>query len=129
MAKALGIGGVFFKCRDPARLAAGYQTWLDFPVDARCYAASFLPSAAPVGGCTVWGAFSADTSYFEPCRREFMINVMVDDLEGALARVRAGGAQVMEEVQKLENGRFGWFVDPEGNKVELWEPRAVPGSP
>lgn len=123
MAKALGIGGVFFKCRDAAKLAGWYAKWLDFPVDPRFPGAAFLPTSVPPGGCTVWGAFSADTDYFSPSPKEFMINVMVDDLDGALARVREGGARILEEIQSLDNGRFGWFIDPEGNKVELWEPK------
>lgn len=122
MAKALGIGGVFFKCRDPAKLGAWYKQWLDFPVDAQYNGASFLPSTMPRGGYTVWGAFTEDTQYFEPCTREFMVNVIVDDLGGALSKVKQGGATVMDEIQDLPYGRFGWFIDPEGNKIELWQP-------
>ena len=127
MAKALGIGGVFFKCRDAAALAAWYAKWLDFPVDMQYLGASFQPGTIPPGGFTVWGAFKSDTDYFSPARKEFMINVMVDDLDGALARVREGGAQVMEKIEEYDYGRFGWFVDPEGNKVELWQPKPAGG--
>jgi predicted enzyme related to lactoylglutathione lyase len=127
VARALGIGGVFFKCRDAAKLADWYRQWLDFPVDPQYLGASFLPHTIPPGGYTVWGAFRADTDYFNPSEKEFMFNVMVDDLDGALARVREGGAEVMEEIQDLEFGRFGWFIDPEGNKVELWQPKPAAG--
>lgn len=127
MAKVVGLGGVFFKAADQAALGAWYAEWLGVPV-ADYGGASFLPSAVPPGGYQVWSPFKGDTDYFEPSDRPFMVNLMVDDLEGCLARVSAGGAQVMEAREKGEYGDFGWFVDPEGNKVELWQPPAsLPG--
>lgn len=122
MAKVLGVGGVFFRCEDPEKLGAWYQEWLGVPVEPP-YGASFRPDTVPAGGLTVWGPFKKDTEYFDPSRREFMINLMVDDLDGALAQVAEGGAEVMDEIMEEDYGRFGWFVDPEGNKVELWEPK------
>ena len=120
MARALGIGGVFFKARDPKALREWYGRHLQLPVAD--YGASLQPSDIPAGGYTQWSPFAADTEYFAPSNQPFMINFMVDDLEGALAQVRAGGAQVMPDIEESEYGRFGWFVDPEGNKIELWVP-------
>ncbi len=121
MAKVLGIGGVFFKTEDPEKLGAWYRKWLGMPVDPP-YGASFLPGSVPVGGLTVWAPFDKETEYFEPSTSEFMVNLMVDDLDGALEQVTEGGATIVGEIMEESYGRFGWFVDPEGNKVELWEP-------
>jgi len=122
MAKVVGVGGVFFKSEDPEKLGAWYQKWLGVPVEPP-YGASFRPDSVPPGGLTVWGPFSKDTDYFKPSIREFMFNFMVDDLDGALAQVRQGGAEIVGEILEEDYGRFGWFVDPELNKVELWEPK------
>jgi len=125
MAKALGVGGVFFKSKDPKGLASWYGKWLGFDLSEMPNATTFRPADMPAHGLTVWSAFGADTTYFDPAKREFMINLVVDDLDGALAQVREGGAQVMDDLQEEEYGRFGWFVDPEGNKVELGQPPAA----
>jgi predicted enzyme related to lactoylglutathione lyase len=122
MAKVVGVGGVFFKSSDPEMLGAWYRKWLGVPVEPP-YGASFRPDTVPVGGMTVWAPFTKDTDYFNPSSREFMFNLMVDDLDGALAQVGEGGAEIVGEVMEEDYGRFGWFVDPEGNKVELWEPK------
>jgi predicted enzyme related to lactoylglutathione lyase len=121
MARVIGLGGVFFKSRDPQALGAWYAEWLDVPVQ-HPYGASFKPGRVPAGGYHVWSPFAADTDYFAPSQAPFMFNLMVDDLEGCLARVAAGGAEVMAKREKGDYGDFGWFIDPEGNKVELWQP-------
>jgi len=121
MAKVLGIGGVFFKCKDKDQLAQWYKDHLGF-VLGDYGGTDFEPSSAPKGGYTVWGPFADDTKYFAPSEKEFMINLMVDDVDALLAKVEQGGATVMEEKENSEYGYFGWFVDPEGNKIELWEP-------
>ena len=126
MAKVLGIGGVFFKSSDPARLRAWYGRWLGLPVDD--YGASLTPATIPPGGYTVWSPFAADTNYFAPSQASFMINLIVDDVDAALAQVREGGAQVVGAPEQHDYGRFGWFLDPDGNKVELWQP-AIPTAP
>ncbi|HVT45155.1 MAG TPA: VOC family protein [Thermoanaerobaculia bacterium] len=128
MARVLGLGGVFFRSSDPKGLGDWYQRWLGVPV-AHPHGASFQPAAMPPGGITVWAPFPQDTTYFAPSEREFMFNLVVDDLDGALAQVREGGAEVAGAIEEYEYGRFGWFVDPEGNKVELWEPRPAAGFP
>ena len=122
MAQALGIGGVFFKAQDPKALGEWYKTWLGIQIDPTFGGTAFLPSSMPPGGYTIWGPFAADTDYFEPCPNPYMINLIVDDVDEALTQVRAGGATLIGEPQQLEYGDFGWFLDPEGNKIELWRP-------
>lgn len=122
MAQVLGVGGVFFRSPDPKALGEWYRKWLGVPVDPNWGGAAFQPSEVPKGGCTIWTPFKQDTKYFDPPARAFMINLMVDDLDGALAQVKEGGAVVMGEREESEFGRFGWFIDPDGNKVELWQP-------
>ena len=124
MARALGIGGIFFKAREPAKLAAWYGEHLGFNIDGGFGGSVFLPVDQPSGGYTVWGPFDDDTDYFAPSTQPFMFNVVVDDLDGALEQVRQGGAELVGEPEDSDFGRFGWFVDPEGNKVELWQPPA-----
>jgi len=119
MARTLGVGGIFFKSPDPAALMAWYQRHLG--LEQQGYAV-FPPSAMPPGGATVFAAFKADSDKFAPSRREFMFNLVVDDLEGALKQVVEGGAKLVDEVVSDEIGSFGWFIDPDGNKVELWQP-------
>ena len=120
MAKALGVGGVFFKSPDPKALIAWYGKWLGLPVDD--WGATLRPNAMPDNAITQWSPFKADTDYFEPAKRDFMFNLVVDDLDGALEQVVEGGADLVGEIKEESYGRFGWFVDPDGNKVELWQP-------
>ena len=128
MAKALGIGGIFFRAREPAKLAAWYREHLGFDIDAGFGGSIFLPADQPPGGYTVWAPFAENTDYFRPSDKPFMFNLVVDDLEGALEQAGRGAALVLEERETSEFGSFGWFVDPEGNKVELWQPPAtLPG--
>jgi predicted enzyme related to lactoylglutathione lyase len=121
MERILGIGGVFFKARDPKALAAWYRQHLGVPVEpGQTYGA--LSSCGP-GEQTVWSSFPADTGYFGPGPATFMVNYRVKDLNAMQAQLRAVGAQVEERVEEYEYGRFGWASDPEGNRFELWEPR------
>ncbi len=119
MAKVLGVGGIFFKSADPARLRAWYARWLEAPADE--HGAMFKTADAPAGAAVVWSPFAADTTYFAPSKAAFMINLIVDDVDAALAQVREGGAEITGAVEQYDYGRFGWFVDPDGNKVELWQ--------
>lgn len=121
MAKVLGVGGIFFKSEDPKKLGEWYQRWLGIPVE-HPYGATFKADAVPSGGFTVWCPFAADTTYFDPAERPYMFNLMVDDLDGVLARAEEGGGKRAGEIEESEFGRFGWFIDPDGNKVELWQP-------
>ncbi len=121
MGEVLGLGGIFFKCRNKDKLAAWYREFLGFPV-AEYGGVDFDLKALPENARGVWGPFDANTEYFAPSAKEFMINLVVDNVEGVLARARAGGAEIIGEVAEDEFGRFGWFMDPEGNKIELWQP-------
>ena len=122
--RALGVGGVFFRSPDAARLGEWYAEHLGFGTEAwgDTRGASFSPAAMPPAGFTVWGAFAEDTEYFGDSGQAYMINLVVDDLEAALENVTAGGAQVLDEREEHDFGRFGWFIDPDGNRVELWQP-------
>ncbi|MES2152323.1 MAG: VOC family protein [Pseudomonadota bacterium] len=122
MAKALGVGGIFFKSPDPKALLAWYQAALGFPGDSADYA-SFPPAMVPPGGSTTFCPFKQDSDYFAPSTRDFMFNLMVDDLDGALSQVAAAGATLIGEPEDYGFGRFGRFMDPDGNKVELWQPK------
>ena len=121
MAKVLGIGGVFFKSPDPEKLYEWYERWLGFRADPQSGIA-FQPQNMPKNGCSVWSAFNSSTGYFAPSAKEFMFNLIVDDLSEALSQVKEGGAPIIGEIEEYEYGKFGWFMDPDGNKVELWEP-------
>ena len=121
MEHVLGIGGVFFKARDPKALAAWYREHLGVPVESGQTHAAF--TAAAVGEPSVWSAFPADTSYFGPGVASFMVNYRVRNLDAMLAQLRAAGAQVEDRVEEYDYGRFGWAADPGGNRFELWEPR------
>ena len=118
-----GIGGVFFKASDPKGLATWYERVLGVPLESWGGAIFRWSSGGPPGAVTVWSAFSSDTKYFAPSEKPFMINFVVDDLDAMLAQARAAGAQVDDKVMDEDNGRFGWLMDPEGNRIELWEPR------
>lgn len=122
--KALGVGGVFFRSRDPAGLGSWYREHLGLNIESwgDTHGTSFGPADMPENAFTVWSAFSANTEYFGESGQTYMINLVVDDLDAALANVEAGGAQVVPDREEHDFGRFGWFVDPEGNRVELWEP-------
>ena len=122
--KVLGVGGVFFRSPDPGRLAAWYQETLGLGIEAwgTTHGTSFAPEAMPANSFTVWSAFAADTEYFGDSRQSFMINLVVDDLDVALANVKAAGGKLIPEKEEHDFGRFGWIVDPDGNRVELWEP-------
>lgn len=121
MARVIGVGGVFFKSEDPDKLYAWYTEHLGIKKNDGP-GVLFMTSDQPEAAYVVWGAFKSDTQYFEPASKKYMFNLIVDDLNGALQQVQAGGAELIGEVETYDNGRFGWFMDPEANKVELWEP-------
>jgi predicted enzyme related to lactoylglutathione lyase len=122
VAQVVGIGGIFFKSPDPAKLYAWYRQYLGMPDGDE--GAAFTPDTLPPGAFSIFGAFRENTHYFEPSYNAFMFNLIVDDVDEALAQVREGGAEVVGDVVQYEHGKFGWFVDPDGNKVELWQPGA-----
>ncbi len=124
MKRVTGIGGIFFKAQDPKALGAWYKTHLGIDVlDWGGAAFRWNSDDNPQGvGTTIWSPFKADTGYFAPGSASFMINYRVADLHALLAALRAEGVQVDDKVEESEYGKFGWVVDPEGNKLELWEP-------
>lgn len=124
-----GIGGVFFKARDPAALAGWYQRHLGFPVTA-WGGAKFDWRRADTGaaGATVWTPFPEDSGYFAPGDKPYMLNLRVDDLDGLLDALRAEGCQVLERREQGEFGAFGYVVDPEGTLLELWQPPEPPSA-
>ena len=126
MKRVTGIGGVFFKSKDPKALGAWYKAHLGIEVEEWGGAAfRWKGTENPEGvGTTVWSPFSAETNYFAPSAAPFMINYRVEDLHALLAALRSEGVQVEDKVEESEYGKFGWVIDPDGNKLELWQPPA-----
>ncbi len=122
MAKVTGLGGIFFKSRDPAALSAWYAKHLG--LDAEAWGGARFDENEQRPGYTLWSPFAADTSYFGAGLQPYMINFRVDDLDALLEQLRAKGVQVDEHVDESEFGRFGWITDPEGTRIELWQPPA-----
>jgi catechol 2,3-dioxygenase-like lactoylglutathione lyase family enzyme len=124
MKRVTGIGGIFFKSRDPKALGEWYRQHLGLEVaDWGGVAFKWVTSENPTGtGTTTWSPFKEDTSYFAPSMASFMINFRVHDLHALLAALRSEGCAVDDKVDESEYGKFGWVLDPEGNRVELWEP-------
>jgi predicted enzyme related to lactoylglutathione lyase len=120
MERVLGVGGVFFKARDPQALAEWYATHLGVPFDTGQTYGTFTAGA---GDQTVWSLFPQETTYFAPSTASYMFNFRVRNLAAMLAQLRAAGAQVDERVEEYDYGHFGWVMDPEGNRIELWEPK------
>jgi predicted enzyme related to lactoylglutathione lyase len=125
--RASGIGGVFFKAHDPKSLAVWYRQALGIDLMQGAPYATFRwrerDDSSRVG-TTVWALFPSDTKYFAPSAASFMINYRVRNLDAMLAQLRAFGVTVESKVAEESNGKFAWIVDPEGNKIELWEPKA-----
>jgi predicted enzyme related to lactoylglutathione lyase len=116
MERVLGIGGYFLRAADPAALGAWYRDCLGLDADE-------TGTWHPVPGPTVFATFEAGTGYFGSPTQQVMLNFRVRDLDAMLAQLRAKGADVADEVQDMDGvGRFGWVTDPEGNRVELWQP-------
>ena len=124
MKRVTGIGGIFFKAKDPAALGAWYRDHLGLDVTEWNGAIFKWGGEGSEPGMTIWSPFAADTTYMAPGTASFMINFRVADLAALLAALRAGGCDVVDKTETSEQGKFGWVIDPEGNKVELWEPPA-----
>ena len=126
MARITGIGGVFFKSKsDPKQLGAWYARHLGLVLEEWGGAILKWPEDKRAdGGQTVWSVAAKDSTWFGPSTSVFMINYRVDDLDGMLEQLRAGGVEVIKGPESDDNGKFAWVMDPDGNKVELWEPKA-----
>ena len=119
MAKVIGLGGVFCRCADPAATRAWYAEHLGITVDD--YGATFIEAA---GAQAVWSPFARDTDYFGAGVQEFMINFRVDDLDALLAALAAKGIPGAGAPLDESYGKFGWIVDCDGRRIELWEAKA-----
>jgi predicted enzyme related to lactoylglutathione lyase len=124
MKRVTGIGGIFFKAKDAKALQAWYKEHLGVDVQPWGGAAFDWTDAdgKPVGGTTAWSVFSAESDHFSPSTAAFMVNYRVADLQALVKALRDEGCNVLEKIDESEYGKFGWVIDPEGNKVELWEP-------
>jgi predicted enzyme related to lactoylglutathione lyase len=124
MTRVTGIGGIFFKAKDATALRDWYRQHLGINLEAWGGTAfRWRGPETPTGeGTTVWSIFEGDSTYFDPSPAPFMINYRVADLEAVLAALRAEGCQVDDKLEASEFGKFGWVMDPEGNRIELWQP-------
>ena len=122
MKRVTGIGGIFFEAQNPETLGAWYRDHLG--LDVTDWGGAIFNWGGPGSekGTTIWSAFKSDTTYLEPGTASFMINFRVADLHALLAALRSEGCNVVDRTDESEQGKFGWVIDPEGNKVELWEP-------
>jgi predicted enzyme related to lactoylglutathione lyase len=124
MKRVTGIGGIFFNAKDPVALRAWYEKHLGIDVQEWGGAAFTWTDAAgnAMKGTTIWSIGAADGNQFAPSTSSFMVNYRVEDLVALLQALRAEGCDVLEKTDDSEYGKFGWVMDPEGNKVELWQP-------
>jgi len=125
MKRVTGLGGLFFKAKDPKAMYEWYEKHLGIQREPHGGGAEFHwreADDAQRTGITVWSIFPQDTKYFDPSSASFMMNFRVENLEELLQALVAEGVQVDAKVEKCDYGKFGWIVDPEGNRIELWEP-------
>ena len=123
MKRVTSIGGIFFKCKNPDSLKQWYSQHLGLQTDA--YGTNFewrQAGDSTKKGFTQWSPFSGKSKYFEPSQKEFMINYRVADLDWLVNQLKKEGVTVLDQIQSFEYGKFVHIMDPEGNKIELWEP-------
>jgi predicted enzyme related to lactoylglutathione lyase len=121
MKRVTGLGGVFFKTDDPKKMKEWYQTHLGVG-EIFSWKEIDKPDAK-TNAMTVWSPFKKDTTYFAPSEKQFMFNYRVENLVELLKVLKEEGVEVVGEIQEESYGKFGWIMDPEGNKIELWEPK------
>jgi predicted enzyme related to lactoylglutathione lyase len=126
MKRVTGLGGIFFKTEDPKAMKEWYGKHLGLPVNE--YGASFrwidvAHPEAKVHASTAWSPFRQDTKYFQPSQKSFMINYRVENLMDLLTALKEEGVQIVGGPEEYPYGKFAWIMDPEGNKIELWEPK------
>jgi predicted enzyme related to lactoylglutathione lyase len=124
MKKVTGIGGIFFKCKDPNKIKEWYKTHLG--LDTTPYGANFewRQDADPTKkGSTAWSPFAETTKYFAPSTKDFMINYRVENLEALVEQLKNEGVTIVDKIEDSDYGKFVHIIDVEGNKVELWEPK------
>jgi predicted enzyme related to lactoylglutathione lyase len=124
MKRVTGIGGIFFQSKDPAALHAWYREHLG--IDVQTWGGAVFrwsdSSNQASGGTTTWSVGAAGNDYFAPSTASFMINYRVPDLHALVKLLKDEGCQVLDKIDESEYGKFAWVIDPDGNKVELWEP-------
>ena len=126
MKRVTGLGGVFFKSEEPKKLREWYGKHLGLAMED--WGSTFFwidpnnPDAKEQGR-TIWSAFEKDTTYFDPSSKPYMFNYRVENLDELLKVLRDEGVTVIDKVEEVSYGKFGWIMDPEGNKIELWEPK------
>ncbi|MEX0813473.1 MAG: VOC family protein [Chitinophagales bacterium] len=126
MKRATGIGGIFFKCKDPDKIKAWYKKHLGLNTDQ--YGTSFewrQADAPEKKGFLQWSPFSNDTKYFEPSDSPVMINYRVENLEALVEVLKKEGVEILDKIESFEYGKFVHILDIEGNKIELWEPNDI----
>lgn len=124
MKRVTGIGGIFFKAKDAPALQAWYKRHLGIDVQEWGGTAFSWSDSnnKPVGGTTIWAVGSEKSDQFSPSQAPFMINYRVEDLKAVVAALKTEGCNVLDKIDESEFGKFAWVIDPEGNKVELWQP-------
>ena len=120
--RVTGLGGVFFKASDPQRMYRWYEQHLGLRAQDGGVFFRWREKESDTPGTTVWALFDRDSKYFDPSQAPFMLNYRVDNLDALLTRLRAQGVEVDEKREDSQYGRFAWITDPEGNRIELWEP-------
>lgn len=123
MKRVTGIGGIFFKCKDPKAINEWYKKHLGF--DTNDYGANFQwgeGSESAQKGQTQWGPFAENTKYFSPSNKDFMINYRVENLQALVAELKKEGVTILDEIESYDYGKFVHILDIEDNKIELWEP-------
>ena len=123
MKRVTGIGGIFFKCKDPENIKQWYKIHLGFDTDP--YGTKFewrQPEDSTKKGYTIWSPFPEKTDYFEPSTKDFMINYRVENIEALVEELKKEGVTVLDKIETYDFGKFVHILDPEGNKIELWEP-------
>jgi len=123
MKKVTGIGGIFFKCDDPKKMKEWYVKNLGLPVGDHGTVFTWHPLDDPDKEAqTVWNPVAKDTKYFEPSKRDFMINYRVENLEALVEELKSAGVTIVDDIASYDYGKFVHILDPEGNNIELWEP-------
>jgi predicted enzyme related to lactoylglutathione lyase len=121
--KVTGIGGIFFKCKDPKKMREWYQNHLGFNTNEYGSVFEWRQGAdSTKKGFTQWSPFSATTKYFEPSTKDFMINYRVENLENLVKQLKKEGVTILDSIENYDYGKFAHIMDMEGNKIELWEP-------
>lgn len=131
MAKVIGLGGLFFLCKDVDATRAWYTRVLGISIDSfggTSFSHAEAAAIFPQGAMTIWAPFKGESDYFKPSASDFMMNLMVDDLPGMLARLAQEGVPLEGEPASESYGHFAWVMDPDGRKIELWQPVEPPAA-